>query len=369
MSYYWSEGVQTIDAKYGHIRNNATSLLAVAVIMTGMKNFNYTNLRDVVQGWTMYALLVVTGALVGCFKDNTSGCKYTVPSGVVITTHVASTIGVDRLVDEAKMYIFDQKSQLFLASRDISAEEILNRTPITIDYPDRDSVILVVWGNTAPVNQVLQEPKVGDHLDDLRLRLEMLDNGLSYEPTDIFHGIATVAAHAPLPGDVGAGTRAGEVRMGEDLIFMELTRKVSILKISIEKDEYWDNNNYDPSQFRVEVRNVCAGLDFRGNPLMKEVTTIVATGMYDDGKTVSTNIVVLPSAENSVIVVVDQKGDTVVEIVNDKNGNDIVIDEGDKEIEVEVVNKYGEFEVTVTISDWNYVDQDVDLGQPEDLVD
>lgn len=343
--------------------------------MTGMKNINYTNLRCVVRGWAVLTVVMAAGALSGCFKDNTDGCKYTMPAGVVIAPRVANYMGGTRLVDEAKMFIFDHKTQTFLASREVSAEEIMNLTPISIDYPDRDSVIIVVWGNTSQVNQVLQEPKMGDHLDDLRLRLEMLDNGVSYEPTDIFHGIATVAAHAPLDGDVGyksQGTRGvvgARGRTGGDIQFVELTRKVSILKITIEKDEYWDNKNYDPSKFRVEVRNVCAGLDFRGNPLVKEVTTIVGIGMYDDGRTVSTNIVVLPSAENSVIVVVDQKGDTVVEIVSDKNGNDIVIDEGDKEVEIEVKNEYGEFEVNVTIVDWDQVDQDVDLGQPEDLVD
>lgn len=341
-----------------------------------MKNIN--NIK-------MLVLLVAALSLTSCFKDNTEDCRYTIPSYLVVRATAANLSSPDqRLVDEAIMFIFDHNTETFIARRDISAEEIINNTHISLNFPDRDSVLVVVWGNTAPVNQVLIEPQVGAHIDMLRLELGMLSESSAYEPTDIFHGIRVVAANCPieegagyLVGDtraIGSMRSAGSMSSGtvgtrQDVSqWVEIQRKVSVIKIVIQKNDLWDNNNYDPSRFKIEVQNVCAGMDFRGNPVFESVTTITTLGMHDNGTNLSTNVVVLPSDNNCKIVITDQDGNKVTEIEEDKNGDNLVVDQPDKEVDVEITQKEGEFEVTITIDDWNYNEQDTDTGwTPEEL--
>lgn len=130
----------------------------------------------------LLALCIGWGLLAtSCINEDLDGC-YTLTLKAVNINGEDITESGD--VTDAALYIYDENGK-YLETVNMTVNQIVNRTPVQINYPASAKLTIVAWGNT-----VGSEQKVvaGSTINDLTMELATKTSAVMEHPRDLFFG-------------------------------------------------------------------------------------------------------------------------------------------------------------------------------------
>jgi len=128
---------------------------------------------------TLFLLL-----LSGCIGEDMSSCPR--ENLLYVTVAEADWLSEDYYVDGAIIYVFD-KNEKYLYKKEISAEEIINKTPISLTYRPDEQLQAIVWGNYNGKGQI--SPLVpGSNINELQIIQKREDWEYVSMPDALFYG-------------------------------------------------------------------------------------------------------------------------------------------------------------------------------------
>lgn len=268
------------------------------------------------------AVVLLTSLSVGCCKEE---------DRFFATTLQVKAFDADKnelgsqVVKDVTLYVFD-KEKTFLGTRELKLSE-----SFTLDFPEHDTLKLVVWGNTGQGNQTITPLKAGDRLDDAFVSLIHTKATLPVagSPDDLFY----------VSGDLVTGKNTESV--------LSLRRKTASVAITARcLREYVGSSE---GEFRYVLRKTRDKLNFYGKPTGEDVSYGPASTFNDKGDFVSSVFNILPTDEDLKIDIY-HRDVLKATVIADSEGKPLRAVEG-RLLNV-LVDFQGEISVEVKVTDW-----------------
>lgn len=181
----------------------------------------------------------------GCIRDDLSNCPPSVfRAKLYVKLDVQAKAAATRPypVREGLLFIFDKDGRLVKQQR-IAGNTIQQQQPIELEYPTRDSITVVIWGNQDDTRETFSIP---DEPALAACRLLLTRNGEYVNfPSDLFHGITRLACDEPDE---------------ERIQTVTLCRSVGSVAITC----YDMDQGLGESDIRFRLKHTPEGLDFHG---------------------------------------------------------------------------------------------------------
>lgn len=266
-------------------------------------------------------ILLLTGLLWGCIKDNRDNC-YTSYQLIVKTTE-SDSVG-DGDINNVVLFIFD-KEQKFIGSMATGIDQVT-----TLPYPSNDELYIVAWGNINSGHQSLSAPVPGVLPGDISLKLTMKDETHFNSPDDLFQGARSVQRNTK--------------NSGPDILLIK--RKIAnVTVVARGLQAYLNTTDED---FTYIVRGTGGTLDLNGVLLGEEVYLNPDATFNPSQEFVTPPFHVLPSQH--LVVDLYKADQLILSVDQDAGGNPLVAPEG-KKLTI-TIDFSGNIHITISIDDW-----------------
>lgn len=201
-------------------------------------NMNKSNTNK--QSFILAALLLLSGLLSGCIREDNTDCPRPFRLFVKAVDIDLQDITESGEVKQVFLFVYNEKGEL-IQSIELDADFIKNRkaVPIELPYPGFEALHFVAWGN---VNDDVNFDK-----SDLDVTLKDIGAGIAGSPSDLFYGTLNV------PVEYGGIEAAGD----QTVVIHRKTSQVVITANGLKK---WNGNKDGEYTYRLtESHNTIDG--------------------------------------------------------------------------------------------------------------